>query len=250
MRRILTLAVFVLCGTAVAVSAQTGNRLPLQFVSNGDTVIGALSGATFSVTVQSGYDPSGWGLDSFALRFSLDATHLAFVGAAKLCPNTTAPLNTSVVGNVLTVSTSSCNAVYYGQPVFQLTFQLAGGAVDGTWLSMVPVVVLDNGGGAIFDFLPLAKAAMARAGEIYEQHIATPTGLDFAAAAALYGLDHERIEDAQALREALPRALASKRASILEVPGERSANLALHERAWEAAARELNPQAAGAAPPA
>ena len=155
-----------------------------------------------------------------------------------------------------TVSSAFGVAAHAAGPVVLLIGDVAlahdlGGLLAARRLGLsLTIVLLNNGGGAIFDFLPLAKAAMARAGEIYEQHIATPTGLDFAAAAALYGLDHERIEDAQALREALPRALASKRASILEVPGERSANLALHERAWEAAARELNPQAAGAAPPA
>ena len=155
-----------------------------------------------------------------------------------------------------TVSSAFGVAAHAAGPVVLLIGDVAlahdlGGLLAARRLGLsLTIVLLNNGGGAIFDFLPLAKAAMARAGEIYEQHIATPTGLDFAAAAALYGLDHERIEDAQALREALPRALASKRASILEVPGERSANLALHERAWKAAARELNPQAAGAAPPA
>jgi 2-succinyl-5-enolpyruvyl-6-hydroxy-3-cyclohexene-1-carboxylate synthase len=155
-----------------------------------------------------------------------------------------------------TVSSAFGVAAHAAGPVVLLIGDVAlahdlGGLLAARRLGLsLTIVLLNNGGGAIFDFLPLAKAAIARAGEIYEQHIATPTGLDFAAAAALYGLDHERIEDAQALREALPRALASKRASILEVPGERSANLALHERAWEAAARELNPQAAGAAPPA
>ena len=146
MRRILTLAVLAVFGAAAEAPAQTGVRLPLQFVSNGDTVTGAFPGKDFAVIVQSGYDGTSWGLDSFALRFPFDATRLAFVSATKLCPDTTVPLNASVVGNVLTVSTQSCNAVYNGQPLFQLTFQLLGGVVDGTWLSMVPVAVIDNGG--------------------------------------------------------------------------------------------------------
>src|SRR4029077_14682111 len=49
------------------------------------------------------------------------------------------------------------------------------------------IVLLDNGGGAIFDRLPISTQT-----DVYEHHVATPTGLDFAAAAALYGLDHER----------------------------------------------------------
>lgn len=146
MRRILFCCMLGLTAVAAAAPAQTGNRLPLRFVPNGDTVFGALPGKDFTISVQSDYDGSGWGIDSFALRFPFDAARLAFVSATKVCPDTSVPLNTSVVGNVLTVSTASCNAFYFGQPLFQLTFQLLGGAVDGTWISMTPVTVHDNGG--------------------------------------------------------------------------------------------------------
>jgi hypothetical protein len=145
MRRVVLLCALSILGATSAASAQTGTRLPLQFVSAGDTIVGAFAGQTFTVTVQSGYDGTGWGLDSFAVRFPFDVTRIAFVSAAKLCPNTSAPLNSAVLGNVLTVSTASCNAGYFGQPLFQLTFQLLGGTVDGTWLSIVPVAARDNG---------------------------------------------------------------------------------------------------------
>jgi 2-succinyl-5-enolpyruvyl-6-hydroxy-3-cyclohexene-1-carboxylate synthase len=87
------------------------------------------------------------------------------------------------------------------------------------------IVLLDNGGGGIFDFLAVAGAPIARdtepdagddepgaaddkprelaAQDIYTRHIATPTGLDFADAARLYGLAHERVEDVASLRTAL-----------------------------------------------
>ena len=47
--------------------------------------------------------------------------------------------------------------------------------------------------------------------DIYTRHIATPTGLDFAKAAGLYGLSHERVGDVGELRAALERALARER---------------------------------------
>jgi 2-succinyl-5-enolpyruvyl-6-hydroxy-3-cyclohexene-1-carboxylate synthase len=121
------------------------------------------------------------------------------------------------------------------------------------------IVLLDNGGGGIFDFLAVSRAQIARgsqppgsaAGEtIYERHIATPTGLDFAGAAALYGLSHERAADLGSLRAALERALAQEGSSIVEVRADRGLNVALHGRVWDAVSRALSPPAAGAAPTA
>jgi 2-succinyl-5-enolpyruvyl-6-hydroxy-3-cyclohexene-1-carboxylate synthase len=130
------------------------------------------------------------------------------------------------------------------------------------------IVLLDNGGGGIFDFLPVSGARMALTGgphedsqhtgarddsglaDIYTRHVATPTGLDFAGAAALYGLSHERVGDVPAFRAALERALAHDGSSIVEVPGERVANVQLHERVWETVSRALSPPAGAAGPPA
>ncbi|MGA2319758.1 MAG: 2-succinyl-5-enolpyruvyl-6-hydroxy-3-cyclohexene-1-carboxylic-acid synthase [Solirubrobacteraceae bacterium] len=108
------------------------------------------------------------------------------------------------------------------------------------------IVLLDNGGGGIFDFLPVSRMPMATAGDVYTEHIATPTGLDFADAAALYGLSHERVENASGLRAALERALAHESSSIVEARGERAANVVLHGRVWETVARAIRPLAGGA----
>ena len=63
-------------------------------------------------------------------------------------------------------------------------------------------MLLDNDGGGIFDFLPVAGEGAA-----FEEHVATPHGLDFAHAAALYGLAHERVAAPEPFRAALDRAL-------------------------------------------
>ena len=47
------------------------------------------------------------------------------------------------------------------------------------------VICVNNGGGGIFDFLPLPGHADAA---VYEQHVATPTGVEPAALAALAGM--------------------------------------------------------------
>ena len=91
------------------------------------------------------------------------------------------------------------------------------------------IVLLDNGGGGIFDFLPVAGE-----GEAYERHVATPHGLDFAHAATLYGLSHEPVATVAELRSALDRALAADRATLIHVRTDRAENVALHRGVWEA----------------
>jgi 2-succinyl-5-enolpyruvyl-6-hydroxy-3-cyclohexene-1-carboxylate synthase len=102
------------------------------------------------------------------------------------------------------------------------------------------IVLLDNAGGGIFDFLPVARTATGDASDTYTQHIATPTGLDFAQAGALYGLGHERVEDLFGFRGALERALADPGANIVEVRTERAANVELHRRVWAAVADAIH----------
>ena len=120
------------------------------------------------------------------------------------------------------------------------------------------IVLLDNDGGGIFDFLPLAGASMARtpdAGaletrdtrgsaradgedDVYTRHIATPTGLDFAKAAALYGIEYERVATTGELRAALERALtANARSTLVHVRTDRAQNVELHRRVWSAVSR-------------
>ena len=50
------------------------------------------------------------------------------------------------------------------------------------------IVCVNNGGGGIFDFLPVAKHSDAVA---YERHIATPADIDVAALATLAGMTHQ-----------------------------------------------------------
>ena len=65
-------------------------------------------------------------------------------------------------------------------------------------------MLVNNEGGGIFDFLPVAGIPEQ---ELYDAHVATPTGLDFRHAAELYGLHHEPVDDLDGLRAALERAL-------------------------------------------
>jgi 2-succinyl-5-enolpyruvyl-6-hydroxy-3-cyclohexene-1-carboxylate synthase len=97
------------------------------------------------------------------------------------------------------------------------------------------IVLVDNAGGGIFDFLPISRAPMAAEYDIYARHIATPPGLDFAHAAALYGLAHERIETIPAFRAALEHALLPQTgSSIVQVDTDRASNVELHRDMWKA----------------
>jgi 2-succinyl-5-enolpyruvyl-6-hydroxy-3-cyclohexene-1-carboxylate synthase len=96
------------------------------------------------------------------------------------------------------------------------------------------VVLLNNDGGGIFHFLPVAGERDA-----FEEHVATPHGLDFARAADLYGCAHELASDPEGFGEALDRALAAEGTTIVEVRTDREANVALHRRVWDAVAGAL-----------
>jgi 2-succinyl-5-enolpyruvyl-6-hydroxy-3-cyclohexene-1-carboxylate synthase len=90
-------------------------------------------------------------------------------------------------------------------------------------------VLLNNDGGGIFNFLPVE-----REGADFEEHVATPHGLDFSRAAALYGTAYERPATVAEMRAALERAVASGTTTIIEVRTDRERNLALHRRVAQA----------------
>ena len=154
-----------------------------------------------------------------------------------------------------TVSSAFGAVAHEEDPVVLLIGDVAlaydiGGLLAAQRLNLkLTIVLLDNGGGGIFDFLPVSRAAMAQEADIYTRHIATPTGLDFAKAAALYGLAHERVETIPAFRAALERALLPGAGSaIVQVQTDRASNVELHSRVWQSVGRALSPPAAGAAP--
>ena len=107
-----------------------------------------------------------------------------------------------------TVSTAFGVAAASRGPVVLLIGDVAlahdiGGLLAASRLGLkLTIVLLDNDGGGIFDFLPAAGE-----GDAFVEHIATPHGLDFAHAAALYGCGWERAADvADVPRRARPRA--------------------------------------------
>ncbi|HTZ62889.1 MAG TPA: 2-succinyl-5-enolpyruvyl-6-hydroxy-3-cyclohexene-1-carboxylic-acid synthase [Solirubrobacteraceae bacterium] len=155
-----------------------------------------------------------------------------------------------------TVSSAFGAAAHARGPVVLLIGDVAlahdiGGLLAAKRLGLpLTIVLVDNAGGGIFDFLPIAHAAIARAPDlqpvpqspqdIYTRHVATPTGLDFAKAADLYGLAYEHAQTVPGFREAIERALAPEtRATIVHVRADRAANVELHRRVWDAVSTAL-----------
>jgi 2-succinyl-5-enolpyruvyl-6-hydroxy-3-cyclohexene-1-carboxylate synthase len=96
------------------------------------------------------------------------------------------------------------------------------------------IVLLNNDGGGIFHFLPVAGQT-----DHFEQHVATPHGLDFARAAELYGCTHVHPGTPAELRDTVEESLARAGATIIEITTDREQNLALHRRIAEAALSRL-----------
>ena len=107
-----------------------------------------------------------------------------------------------------TVSTAFGVAATASGPVVLLIGDVAlihdlGGLLAASRLGLkLTIVLLHNDGGGIFHFLPVSGE-----GAEFVEHVATPHGLDFAHAAALFGLGYEVADDRGVLpRRARPRA--------------------------------------------
>jgi 2-succinyl-5-enolpyruvyl-6-hydroxy-3-cyclohexene-1-carboxylate synthase len=161
-----------------------------------------------------------------------------FLGAHELAPRVLS--NRGANGIDGTVSAAFGGAAVSDRPTVLLIGDVAlahdiGGLLAARRLDLaLTIVLLNNDGGGIFHFLPVAGETDA-----FERHIATPHGLDFARAAVLYGCAYFRPADIQQLRLAVDHALARHATTIIEVRTDREQNLALHRRVADAVAAAL-----------
>jgi 2-succinyl-5-enolpyruvyl-6-hydroxy-3-cyclohexene-1-carboxylate synthase len=95
----------------------------------------------------------------------------------------------------------------------------------------VRIVLLDNGGGGIFEFLPQAEQ-LGR--DEFEALLGTPVGLDPAKVAGLYDLPHRRIADLAELE-----AAAGEGTCLIEIRADRRRNVELHRRIADRVAEAL-----------
>ena len=87
------------------------------------------------------------------------------------------------------------------------------------------LVVVNNDGGGIFSFLPQAAFV-----ESFERLFGTPTGIDLAKLADVYGLVHKNVEEPHELTTSVVDGLERGGVHLIEVRTDRNENAALHRR--------------------
>lgn len=111
--------------------------------------------------------------------------------------------------------------------------------MNGLWAikrhSLRPiVVVLDNDGGGIFNFLPQADHP-----DVFEELFGTPLDLRLEDVARLYDLDFCHVQEAAELPTALRRAFTGGRPTMVSARFERAASVRGHRACWAAVAEAL-----------
>lgn len=96
------------------------------------------------------------------------------------------------------------------------------------------IVVLNNDGGGIFRYLPIARHE-----DVFEACFTTPHGLAFAPIARSFGLPVETPRSRAAMAKAMSRALARGGATVIEVACTREASEACRARVAKAAVDAL-----------
>jgi 2-succinyl-5-enolpyruvyl-6-hydroxy-3-cyclohexene-1-carboxylate synthase len=97
------------------------------------------------------------------------------------------------------------------------------------------VIIINNDGGGIFSFLPIAKST-----QIFDTYFGTPHGLDFARAAAMFKLDYYHPQDREELIRDYQQALVKNRSAIVEVTTDRAENLQLHQALVQLCSTEVD----------
>jgi 2-succinyl-5-enolpyruvyl-6-hydroxy-3-cyclohexene-1-carboxylate synthase len=137
-----------------------------------------------------------------------------------------------------TVATAAGFARGSGRPITLLIGDLAL-LHDMNALAMLrdlPVIVVDlnNDGGAIFSFLPIAHHKA-----FFEPYFGTPHGVSFEHAAAMFSLDYEQPRTATEFVETYRAACARNTSTLIEVRTDREENVALHRRLLEDISAEI-----------
>ncbi len=97
------------------------------------------------------------------------------------------------------------------------------------------IVALNNDGGGIFSFLPIAAYD-----DVFEEFFAAPHGLRFQAAAGLFGLDYAAPATVAEFVASYRAAVAAGHSCLIEVSTERRENHRLHQALQRCIAERIN----------
>jgi 2-succinyl-5-enolpyruvyl-6-hydroxy-3-cyclohexene-1-carboxylate synthase len=135
-----------------------------------------------------------------------------------------------------TVAAAAGAALATGAPTFVLIGDVALAHDAGGLLAAaraeagLGILCVNNGGGGIFDYLPVAEHG---AGAAYEEHVATAGQADIGALARLGGLEHVVAGDAAAAAEGVASG------TLVELPTDRAASVAGLRAIAESVAAQL-----------
>lgn len=94
----------------------------------------------------------------------------------------------------------------------------------------VTLIVINNGGGAIFGYLPQRELPT------FQTYWQTPQGLDLGAAARLFGFQHYAVDDLDGFNRALQSGLNGTTSTLIEVCIDGNASRQRHLDYWQAVA--------------
>ncbi len=114
----------------------------------------------------------------------------------------------------------------------------ASSGLGGRQPGGVTIVVMNNGGGGIFGFLPMAEPGAVAAGDL-ERLFRTPHRADFADISRAAGARHARTFDYEDFDRALARELDSPGLGVIECVVDAAQDRELHRGAWDAVAQGL-----------
>jgi 2-succinyl-5-enolpyruvyl-6-hydroxy-3-cyclohexene-1-carboxylate synthase len=138
--------------------------------------------------------------------------------------------NRGVSGIDGNIATASGYADALGQPITAILGDLTAlhdlNALALLKKSRAPVtlIIVNNDGGGIFSFLPLAKHQ-----KHFESHFTTPHGMNFKDAASMFGLDYACPDSLPDFSGAYTSAIEGNASTIIEVRSQRDKNTAAHE---------------------
>jgi len=130
-----------------------------------------------------------------------------------------------------TIASAAGAARATGAPVLVLTGELAllhdiGGLLAARRAGIeLTILCVDNSGGGIFDFLPVAGSADRAA---YETHVATPAGLDLETLSALAAMAYRPVSTDAEIRQAVADG-----PGLVHVRTDRAVNVEVHREIAE-----------------